>query len=776
MKTGLRFFSRNPRRRGILEKAAAVLLLVLLLNPLSADARAEEKSAVTLLIYMTGSDLETKGQAASRDIMEMVESLPAGSGIRILLQAGGSDSWELDIDPSRSTRIEISSGRWRKIEESEKRNMAEADALKDFLQWGFAYAPADRYALILWNHGAGPLLGVCLDEQYEVPDGGLNTLSLKELGEALQGSPFRNRKLMFIGFDACLMCTLEVADLAAPCAEYMIASQETEPASGWDYSFLKEMTGQEDGRVWGERIVEAYSASQANTFNSATLSCLDLGITGRVMKELEAFFDGLTEQITQETYPAYTRCRANTKTFGNRSASSFDLVDLTDLILRYEKKGLTDGTDLRDTLAEMVVCSCAENTDHANGVSIYYPFENKTGYIASWSSLYQQSSFCPSYRAFISRISELYLRDSLFSMTSEYITDLQDIAGSVRVSIPLTEEDAALIVRSRMLVLEKLGKDAFRFVYYDDRDVTASDSGISHRYGGEGLFIVNREGEILQGPLSYFQVENGVAIYGILFFGEKQYPARVVYRKNAEGQLVLSEILTAQGEKPDWVFLPSGLDPGKSTEMAVVSFGPVGLGENTLTSLDYSVFYPEFSYRLNLNDPNQSLALMPGWSRYDRYAYLRLTDVQGNDTCSTPVPLLSYAHLTVAQPGETKTGAGLSAALADGTLVTGNDAGLMFVLKARNLTEGILKVQVSGVTLNGEIRLEPYQFQSFRYMLAPNEEDSIDLFIPLETLQALPLPAEMTEAAVSLTVTDDQGTAQELILSFPMTMDTAMIH
>jgi len=775
MKTCLQSFFRSPEHHGTLKKLAA-LLLVLLLCPLPAGARAEEKAAVTLLVYMTGSDLETKGQAASKDILEMVESLPAGGKIRILLQAGGSGSWELDIDPSRSTRIEISDGQWQKIEENENLNMAEADTLKGFLQWGFAYAPADRYALILWNHGAGPLLGVCMDEQYEAPAGELNTLSLKDLDEALQGSPFRDRKLLFIGFDACLMCTLEVAALVSPYAEYMIASQETEPASGWDYSFLKEMTGQEDGQTWGERIVAAYSASQAETVNTATLSCLDLGKTNSVLKELETFFGSLAEQITPETYPAYTRCRASTKAFGTQTTSAFDLVDLTDLVLRYEKKELADGTALRGALSEMVVCFCAENTDHTNGLSIYYPFENKARYIASWSYAYQQSSFCPAYRAFVSRISEFYLSDSLFSMTSEYITDIQDDAGSVKVSIPMKEEDAALIVRSRMLVLEKLGKEAFRFVYYNDQDVKTSDSGISCRYEGEGLFIVNREGEILQGPLSYFQADNGVAIYGFLFFGETQYPARVVYQRNTEGQLVLSEVLTAQGEKPDWVFLPSGLDPKKSTEMVILSFGPANLGESTLTSLNYTAYYPQFSYRLDLNDPDMQLALIPGWSRYDRYAYLRLTDVQGNDTCSTPVVLPSYAHLTVAQPREAETGAGLSVALADGTLVTGNDAGLMFILNARNMTGGILKVQVSGTILNGDIQLEPYQFQSFAYALAPDEEDDIDLFIPLQTLKFLPLPAEITEASVILTVTDDQGKEQEFTLSFPLTMDTAMIH
>lgn len=155
--------------------------------------------------------------------------------------------------------------------------MADASTLKNFLTWGCEFAPADRYGLILWNHGAGPLMGMCLDELYPDEETGMNTLSLNELEEALKGSSFAKEKLVFIGFDACLMCSLEIASLVSPYAEYMIASQETEPASGWDYSFLKEVNSLSDGETWGKRITAAYEESLQQTYDSATLSCLDLG-------------------------------------------------------------------------------------------------------------------------------------------------------------------------------------------------------------------------------------------------------------------------------------------------------------------------------------------------------------------------------------------------------------------------------------------------------------------------------------------------------------------
>lgn len=43
-------------------------------------------------------------------------------------------------------------------------------------------------------------------------------------------------KFAFIGFDACLMATVETANMLVPHADYMFASEETEPGYGWDYT------------------------------------------------------------------------------------------------------------------------------------------------------------------------------------------------------------------------------------------------------------------------------------------------------------------------------------------------------------------------------------------------------------------------------------------------------------------------------------------------------------------------------------------------------------
>lgn len=765
------------RNRFNIWKWLTVVLLASIMSFAFTSVHAETGGTFTLLVYMTGSDLETKGHAASKDILEMVESLPASSGIHILLEAGGAESWELEIDSSKNTRIEIGNGEWRRIDEQQSRNMADPNTLKDFLTWGCEYAPADRYGLILWDHGAGPMMGVCLDELYPDEKTGMNTLSLKELEEALRNSRFAKEKLVFIGFDACLMGSLEIASLVSPYAEYMIASQETEPASGWDYSFLKEVNSLSDGRTWGEQITVAYEESLRQTYDSATLSCLDLGKTEHVLAELETFFGGLTEQVTTETYPVYSRCRANAKIYGGQTTFDFDLVDLVDLVNRYEKKELANSESLREAIGKMVVSSCAVNAEHTNGLSIYYPFDNKSRYISGWSYDYQESTFSPAYRDFISRISEYYLHESLFSMTSDYQMDLLDDAGSIRVQMPLTESDASVFLRSRMMVLEKLAKDSYRLVYYNDQDIKETDRGISARYSGEALFAVNRDGEITAGPISYFPVENGVALYGILWYDwNEQYPVKIVYQKDEQGKLVFSQILTPQdGKGAGSVFLPSALDVEKSMQFEAVSFGPCDEGEGTLTSLNYKVYYPDYSVAIDLNDPDQELALTSGWTRNDRYVFLRLTDVKNETVCTDPEVIPNYTRLSVADPQELESGAGLNANLIDGSLVTGNDAGLMFTLSVQNQSNGSLILQTSKVTFNRDVMLEPSQFQSFRSGLATDETDEITVFVPLRTLQDVSLPDEIRETAITFAVTDEQGKTAEYTVAFPMTMDTAMI-
>lgn len=103
-------------------------------------------------------------------------------------------------------------------------NMGDPQSLRNFINWGLTNYPADKTALILWDHGGG-LSGVCWDE-----DNGDDHLTINELETALTGYYFD-----FLGFDACLMGQIEVLYELKDYCEIFTASMLIVPLDGWDY-------------------------------------------------------------------------------------------------------------------------------------------------------------------------------------------------------------------------------------------------------------------------------------------------------------------------------------------------------------------------------------------------------------------------------------------------------------------------------------------------------------------------------------------------------------
>jgi len=123
-------------------------------------------------------------------------------------------------------------------------NMGDPATLQAFIENSVAYAPADRYMLILWDHGGG-WYGACWDDtsvRTEI-DGRIDRLTVDEIGNAI-GAAVESTgvHLDVIGFDACLMAMIEVAYEVRDLADYMMASVTGIPFGGWAYiPFIEEL-------------------------------------------------------------------------------------------------------------------------------------------------------------------------------------------------------------------------------------------------------------------------------------------------------------------------------------------------------------------------------------------------------------------------------------------------------------------------------------------------------------------------------------------------------
>ena len=356
----------------------------------------------TIFVYLCGSDLESDGGAASSDIEEAFAARGSGQ-VKVVYQTGGSYFWYQNINENRVQRYLLEDGDLTLVDEKPEANMGAASTLADFLSWGVANYPSERMGLILWDHGSGSSNGVCFDEQYDY-----DSLTLGELDHALnQVYDQMTDRFEFIGFDACLMSTLETANVLTPYARYMYASQEMEPGSGWDYtSLLNNLAANpdQDGAQLGEKVCREYYDHCADygfgSQRSATFSIIDLSKIDDVLISMNEAFRVVYEQ---GDLGDVTRAVLEADSFGGNSVSEgysnmLDLGNILDQLSGY-------GQEVRD--ASQTLQSCVLYTmngrlhKNASGLSVYYPVS-----IQGSEELKIFSRICPSnyYYALIDKI------------------------------------------------------------------------------------------------------------------------------------------------------------------------------------------------------------------------------------------------------------------------------------------------------------------------------------------------------------------------------------
>ena len=224
---------KNGVRRSALVCALA-LLFVWLAGAVPSHAEDADGKKVTVMVYMTGSDLESGSMAATKDLEEMAASGVDLASVQLIVYTGGSPKWHNGLSTEVNTVLRLEEDGFHEVESFPRLSMGKAASLSRFLNYAYENYPAERFDLILWDHGNGPVMGYCLDRLYNN-----DTLTLAEMRTALEDSPFsEDNRLGILGFDACLMASAELICTLGGFADYMIASQEAEPNNGWNYAFL----------------------------------------------------------------------------------------------------------------------------------------------------------------------------------------------------------------------------------------------------------------------------------------------------------------------------------------------------------------------------------------------------------------------------------------------------------------------------------------------------------------------------------------------------------
>ncbi|MBO6242165.1 MAG: peptidase C11 [Butyrivibrio sp.] len=343
----------------------------------------DNRDVITIMVYMCGADLESRSAMATKDIQEMMAA-SFGDNVNLVIYTGGAKQWQNNVVSSSTNQIyQIKNGKLSLLQDNVgSLPMTKPSTLSDFIKWTASNFPANRYDLIFWNHGGGSTGGYGYDEKFA----SAGAMSLAGINTALKdgGVTFD-----FVGFDTCLMATVENALVVSNYADYLIASEETEPGVGWYYTGWLSELGKNtsmDTLSIGKNIIDDFTSACAQTCpgQKTTLSLIDLAeLSQTVPQELADFSKETTQKIKGSEYTEISTARSSTREFA--SSSKIDQIDLVDFAIRI---GTDEAKDLAESLKSSIKYNrTSSNMTNAYGLSIYFPYK-KTSKVDSMVSTY----------------------------------------------------------------------------------------------------------------------------------------------------------------------------------------------------------------------------------------------------------------------------------------------------------------------------------------------------------------------------------------------------
>ncbi|MCE1245878.1 MAG: clostripain-related cysteine peptidase [Firmicutes bacterium] len=204
----------------------------------------------TFMVYMAGdNDLEAAGWL---DLNEM-EQVGTSDSVNVIVQfdrsglapapnGKGCGRYVITRNPSTADpTAPWTTFKSPQVEKLGNVNSGDPDTLVDFVEWGMKNYPANKYAVIVWNHGSGWRgkdvaalhKGICYDDTSN------DYITENELKYAFgKINESYGKKIEFIGMDACLMGMLEVAYDMKDYGKYLVGSEVSISAYGWPYHLV----------------------------------------------------------------------------------------------------------------------------------------------------------------------------------------------------------------------------------------------------------------------------------------------------------------------------------------------------------------------------------------------------------------------------------------------------------------------------------------------------------------------------------------------------------
>jgi hypothetical protein len=262
--------------------------------------------------------------------------------------------------------------------------------LVDFVTWAIQKYPAQKYALVMSDHGGGWTGGFS-----DMSTSTYSDLSIPEIVSSVEQIRQNTGidKFELIGFDACLMGQIEVFGSLYPYSNFMVASEEVEPGYGWSYAAWLNQLAQNpsvNGDGLSQAIVSTYvtndilltggraSADEiAQEESTTTLSAVESARVPDVIGAMNQFVSAITGLDQSLVAEARTYSRSYYSLFGEEVSPSFiDLGNFSEVLIT-----LTDDTGIEQSAVQLqtaidsavVAEKHGINMSGSNGIAFHFP-------------------------------------------------------------------------------------------------------------------------------------------------------------------------------------------------------------------------------------------------------------------------------------------------------------------------------------------------------------------------------------------------------------------
>lgn len=359
---------------------------------------------VTVMIYMNGSNLESDHGLACDDISEML-SANLSDKVNVVIQTMGTRHWhQYNIASDHTQRYHIEDKELVLVDDSlSQLNCTDPDTLSSFIIWSKENYPADRYFLILWNHGGGSVEGFGYDEFGSSSD----SLYINEMQTALEdgGVVFD-----FIGMDACIMSSVEVCYALYDYCDYMILSEDFESGLGWFYGrWLSQLAAHTsiDVPTLAQTIIDdmvAKNEENRHQGSSSTLALIDQRYIPAVFDMWIEFAYANEETLLNANYSREVVRSERALPIDPKVDSEFQAYGITDMLAVVASINSTYTKSLSGLLGNAIVYyNYTSNNAGLTGLSVTLPYGDYGTY-RRLCNVYEAAGIDSDYIAWLEKI------------------------------------------------------------------------------------------------------------------------------------------------------------------------------------------------------------------------------------------------------------------------------------------------------------------------------------------------------------------------------------